>query len=84
MIYQVDGWRYWYRRYFGWVPFQKCMVCDKWYWGGFPRWWVIKTLKGWRWGQTWQASWKDYCSQKCSDTELQELDKQYAHLRKRR
>jgi len=38
----ITGWRYWYRRYFGWIPIQFCMVCGKWYWGGLPRWWVIR------------------------------------------
>ena len=89
MIYTVTGWRYWYRRYCGWFPIQLCMVCGKAYWGGFPRWWIVKTF---RWedardnkfptmlkavffhkvGMTWQASWMDYCSQKCCDEDSPE------------
>jgi hypothetical protein len=83
MIYQVHGWRYWYRRCFGWVPFQKCMVCDSWYWGGLPQFWIKDTCTfsgepiHWLFRPlvcTWQASWKDYCSRECCDTEGEALE----------
>lgn len=52
----VTGWRYYWRRYLGWFPFQPCMVCGRWYWGGLP----------WR---GWQACYQDYCSRACRDVE---------------
>lgn len=84
----ITGWRYWYRRYFGCIPIQFCMTCGRWYWGGLPRWWIVKyyagtKTKSWQakdghyhkeWSfyryrveMTWQAAWKDYCSQECCD-----------------
>lgn len=53
MMLQATGWRYWWRRYLGWMPFQTCMLCGRWFWGGFP------TFDGW------QACYQDYCSLKC-------------------
>ena len=50
----LTGWRYWYRRYLGWVPFQPCFMCERWYWGGFP-------IRGW------QACYKEFCSKDCFD-----------------
>jgi hypothetical protein len=55
-------WRYYWRRYFGWFPIQFCMTCGGWYWGGLP--WI---------GLTWIPSWKEYCSKKCSDAELERV-----------
>lgn len=49
----IDGWRYWFRRYLGWFPLQPCILCRRWYWGGFP------------WPPGWQASYVEYCSKKC-------------------
>lgn len=60
--------RYW-RRYAGWFPVQRCMMCGKCYWGGFPRFWIIRTLEGRRFACTWQACWMDYCSQQCCDSD---------------
>lgn len=54
---------YLYRRYFGWLPVQFCMVCGKSYWGGFPQW-------EWREGRivnVWQAWMMDYCSTECCE-----------------
>jgi hypothetical protein len=51
----VTGWRYWFRRCFGWFPIQPCIGCHKLYWGGFP------TIEGW------QACYREYCSQRCHD-----------------
>lgn len=66
---------YYYRRYLGWLPVQFCMMCSKPYWGGLPRFWVVKkwefapTPKTYRWrlACTWQASWREYCSKECND-----------------
>ena len=74
----ITGWRYWYRLYFGWLPIQFCAVCGHWYWGGLPRWWIVREVViteqptkelNYRYvlKTTWEASWKDYCSQKCCD-----------------
>lgn len=69
MIHTVDGWRYWYRRYLGWLPVQFCMVCGKPYWGGFP--YPSKWLTWpWKWTLQWQASWMDYCSRKCCNEDF--------------
>lgn len=46
MIYTVSGWRYWYRRYCGWIPIQFCMICGRWYWGGLPRFWITNKVAG--------------------------------------
>ena len=48
----LTGWQYYWNRYLGWFPFQPCRICNNWYWGGLP-------FSGW------QASYKEYCSQKC-------------------
>ena len=63
MIHTVSGWRYYYRRYLGWLPVQFCMVCGRAYWGGWPEW----EFDGWKIRLVWLAWWKDYCSQKCCD-----------------
>lgn len=77
---------YWYRRLFGWLPVQFCMVCGKPYWGGWPRFhldaetimqpgskWVGWPRSGKRWTCVWQAYWMDYCSKECSDRDLEDL-----------
>lgn len=64
-----EGFHYWYRRYFGWLPLQMCMVCGAWYWGGLPRWWIVNG----RLTNTWQASWMDYCSRACCDEDMDRL-----------
>jgi hypothetical protein len=77
-----------YRRYAGWLPVQFCMICGRPYWGGLPRFWIVRkrchrtgrfysTI-----GMTWQASWKDYCSMECCEIEGRLLDLTYPHLRK--
>lgn len=81
----ITRWRYYYRRYLGWLPIQFCMTCGRWYWGGLPRIGIInRPLIDWKRdingnpvggkvnvklviGFTWQASWKEYCSQNCCD-----------------
>jgi hypothetical protein len=57
------GWRYWWRRYLGWFPFQTCAICRRWYWGGLP--WF-----GWR------AWYQDYCSRGCADVDLDSLPRE--------
>lgn len=74
----MTGWRYWYRRRLGWIPIQPCMMCGKWYWGSLPRWWFWPSkhhvgLERRRWRQTWQASWKEFCSAKCNEESLEML-----------
>lgn len=69
MIHTVSGWRYRWRRYLGWFPIQFCMVCGKWYWGGFPE--LARNNGRWRW--QWMPWWKDYCSRECSDEDLDSL-----------
>lgn len=82
----ITGWRYWYRRYFGWVPIQFCMTCGKRYWGGLPRWWLVKkptfVTRGFHIidrsykrviRSTWQAAWMDYCSMECCDNDPEVL-----------
>lgn len=67
----VTGWRYYYRRYFGWLPVQFCMVCGGWYWGGFP---CPAAPRHWRnhfW--QWMPAWRDYCSRECADEDLDRL-----------
>jgi len=73
----IAGWRYYWRRYLGFVPVQFCMVCSRPYWGGLPRFsreWVSdrdhrKFIPGkncWRaWVVNWMPWWKDYCSMAC-------------------
>jgi hypothetical protein len=56
----MKPWRYLWRRWLGWFPFQTCYVCGRWYWGGLP-------LRGWR------ASNQDYCSRRCADIDMEEL-----------
>lgn len=77
----LRDWRYWYRRYLGWLPVQFCMVCGSPYWGGFPRFWFyrishyddrLNAVRRWHFGPTWLAWWKDYCSQSCCD--IDQLD----------
>ena len=50
----MTGWMYYWRRYLGWIPFQPCIACRRWYWGGLP-------FDGW------QACFKEYCSKRCHD-----------------
>lgn len=65
----ITGWRYYWRRYLGWLPLQWCMVCGDPYWGGFPRW----SIERGRIRFQWQACWADYCSHKCCDEDLDRL-----------
>lgn len=44
--------RYRFHYCLSWFPWQPCISCGKWYWGGLP-------FKGWR------AAYQTYCSQKC-------------------
>lgn len=84
MLHTAEGFHYYWRRYLGWMPVQKCMVCGKWYWGGLPRFWFVKVTRympgGERAGDryrfccTWQASWMDYCSHKCCEEDMASLD----------
>jgi hypothetical protein len=39
----------WWQGHLDWFPFQPCLACGKWFWGGLPR-------KGWR------AAFMTYCS----------------------
>jgi len=48
----MTGWRYYWRRYLSWVPFQPCFGCGKWYWGGMPT-------------EGWCATDQEYCSERC-------------------
>ena len=32
----MTGWRYYCRRYLGFLPGQFCVICGRWYWGGLP------------------------------------------------
>jgi len=50
----AGGFKYYWRRYLGWFPWQPCLVCQHWYWGGLP-------FKGW------QACYQEYCSKECHD-----------------
>ena len=50
----AGGFKYYWRRYLGWFPWQPCLVCQHWYWGGLP-------FKGW------QACYQEYCSKDCHD-----------------
>lgn len=65
----MTHWRYYYRRYLGWLPVQFCMMCGRWYWGGLPVFWY--RFGKWQW--LWMPSWMDYCSKKCCDEELEML-----------
>lgn len=81
-MHTITGWRYAWRHYLGWFPVQFCMVCGKPYWGGLPRWtrtWVsdrdhrtftpgVNTWKAWE--PLWLPWWKDYCSRRCADEDL--------------
>lgn len=85
-MFTITGWRLYYRRYLGWFPIQFCMVCSKPYWGGFPTWgWVketyyttsifsntLKLTHRHKLQQTWQASWREYCSMKCCQEDNEE------------
>jgi len=64
------GWRYYYRRYLGWLPVQFCMVCGRPYWGGWPRWEIHqgKIIN------TWQAWMMDYCSTRCAEWDIARLN----------
>lgn len=61
MIYFATGWRYYWRRWLGWLPLQFCMVCGKPYWGGLPS----VRLRALRLEVQWLPWWKEYCSLKC-------------------
>lgn len=61
----ITGWRYYWRRYLGWLPVQFCMVCGRWYWGGLPR-------------PGWMPWWTDYCSRKCADEDIAWIESQEA------
>lgn len=62
----ISHWRYYWRRYLGWLPLQFCMVCEGPYWGGLPvpRW--LSCLTGL---DEWMPCWKDYCSEYCCEIE---------------
>ena len=57
----ITDWQYYWRRYFGWVPIQFCMVCHRPYWGGFPTF-------------TWQPWYQEYCSKECANEDLDMID----------
>jgi hypothetical protein len=65
----ITGWRYYWRRYLGWVPIQFCCICGKPYWGGFPAFWY--RFGKWQW--VWMPYWKDYCSTECCEEEHQQM-----------
>lgn len=67
----VTGWRYYYRRWLGWVPLQFCIACGKPYWGGFPAFgWDRMVVWGRRrLGVQWMPWWREYCSRECSRQE---------------
>lgn len=67
----VSGWRYYWRRYLGWLPVQFCVICGRPYWGGFP----YPSLDQIRAGHFWQwlPWWSDYCSQRCAEDDLESL-----------
>lgn len=67
----MTGWRYYYRRYLGWLPVQFCMVCGKPYWGGFPVVGFDCTRRRLFW--QWLAWYMDYCSAQCCDKDLEAL-----------
>jgi hypothetical protein len=54
--------RYYWRRYLGWMPFQPCFGCSRWYWGGWP-------------GGGWQAVYQEYCSLEIELSEFAEAVK---------
>lgn len=58
--------KYLWRRYLGWFPVQFCMVCGRWYWGGFPQ-------LAWPLRWQWLPAWNDYCSRRCHDEDLSML-----------
>lgn len=79
-------WRYYWRRYIGWIPLQWCMMCGRPYWGGWPRWTVSRVIykgdpKAWVPGKNchraivplWLPWWKEYCSRRCADDDLEML-----------
>lgn len=80
-MFTAQGWKYYYQRYLGWFPIQFCMVCSKPYWGGFPTWGVRFTRRNETYAnrlvQTWQASWREYCSMKCCQEDNEECWKHY-------
>lgn len=60
----VTGWRYWYRRYLGWIPLQPCLACNRWYWGGLPGCWEWRDRLP---EARWWACYKEFCSKRCYD-----------------
>ncbi len=68
----MNGWKYFWRRYFGWFPIQFCMVCGKWYWGGLPRFgWDIAFDETRRFRCLWAAWMQDYCCRACADEDME-------------
>jgi hypothetical protein len=61
----LTGWRYWWNRYLGWIPFQPCRMCWRWYWGGLPCYWQRRGALLPR--PQWWPSYKEYCSHRCYD-----------------
>lgn len=60
----MTGWRYYYRRYLGFLPVQFCMVCGRAYWAGWPSF-------EWEHG-CWFMPWMvDYCSRECCDVDME-------------
>lgn len=67
----MSRWHYLWRRYLGWFPVQFCMVCGRAYWGGLPCPSIMEIRAGRFWG--WLPWWKDYCSKRCADIEMEML-----------
>ena len=66
-----EAFYYRWRKYFGWMPVQFCVLCGKPYWGGFPRYYFTKP-RGWFW--PWM---QDYCSKECADEDMELVDSLY-------
>lgn len=72
----TERFKYFWRRYLGWMPIQFCMVCGKPYWGGLPRWGWVDDFFGFEsrsFRMTWAAWMQDYCSQECHDVDVNSL-----------
>lgn len=44
-----------------WFPAQRCIMCNRIYWGGFPQWAFYRG----RINLVWLPSWMDFCSLQC-------------------
>jgi len=56
-----DKWATWMHRHLPWFPFQRCMICGKWFWAGLPT-------------RNWSPSWNDYCSKECCDVDFEFIE----------